>query len=199
MTITVRDARSEEFEEIGRLTLQAYDGVGEMSPDYRRKLADTAGRVADGARVLVATEPDMDTQKVRGSVTFVEPGTSHLETPWACDAGFRMLAVDPSAQGRGIGTLLVHNCIDLAREHHRRRMVIYSMEWMSGAHRVYAASGFTRRADLDVMFPAGAGIAFQFDLMADANAHFPPPGPVPAKPPWYVEAWELAPGAQPLC
>lgn len=185
MTITVRPVRPEELATAGQITVRAYDAVGSVGEEYRQRLADVGPRVADGADVLVAVEDD----RVLGTVTFVDQDNPHFENPAAGDCGFRMLAVDLAAQGRGVGRILVQACIDLARARGRRRMAIYSMEWMTIAHAMYVSMGFTRRPDRDVVFPGGVGVAFQLDLVPDADRFFPPPGPVPSEPPWYEDAW----------
>ncbi len=186
MTTTVRPVRPDEFLRVGYLTLQAYDAVGTIDGPYRRDLADTAGRVADGAKVLVAVTWD---DQVAGSVTYVDQANPHFENRGAGDCGFRMLAVDPAAQGQGTGRLLVQACIDQARSDHNRRLAVYSMIWMRAAHQLYASLGFIRRPDRDVTFPAGIGWAFQRDLIADADRHFDPVGTVGNPPPWYEDAW----------
>jgi GNAT superfamily N-acetyltransferase len=182
--VDVRPAQPTEYEAVGRLTVEAYDAVGQMTPEYREQLRDTAGRIAEGAEVLVAVDGD----RVVGAVTYVDRGP-HLEGATAGDVAFRMLAVDPAAQGRGVGEALVAACLDRARARGRRRVAIYSMDFMRTAHRLYGRFGFVRRPDRDVMFPSGLGLAFSLDLAPDAAAHFPPPGPVPDTPPWFEDLW----------
>ncbi|WP_370323932.1 GNAT family N-acetyltransferase [Euzebya sp.] len=192
MTITVRPIRPSEHARAGEITVAAYDAIGAVSDDYRVQLADVTERVADGADVLVAVDGvEGADDRVLGTVTYVDEDNPHFENHGAGDCGFRMLAVDTAAQGRGAGRLLVQACIDLAVARGRRRMAIYSMEWMPVAHGMYAAMGFTRRPDRDVVFPGGVGFAFQLDLVRDADRHFPPPGPVPDEPPWYLDAWGI--------
>ena len=176
---------------MGDLTIAAYDAVGRIVGPYRDELRDTGSRVADGAHVLVAVDDD---DRVLGSVTYVDADNPHFENHGTGDRSFRMLAVDVGAQGRGAGRLLVQACIDMARADGGRRIAIYSMEWMPAAHALYASLGFTRRPDLDLMFPAGVGYAFQLDLVPSAGRHFPPVGPVPAEPPWYRDVWAASSG-----
>lgn len=182
--LEVRPARQDEHEAVGDLTVAAYDAVGQMTEEYRAQLGDVAGRVADGAEVLVAVEGE----RVLGAVTYVDGGP-HLEGSAAGDCAFRMLAVDPAAQGRGVGEALVGACLDRGRARGRRRMAIYSMAFMGSAHRLYGRLEFVRRPDRDVVFPSGLGLAFCLDLAADAAAHFPAPGPVPDEPPWFEDLW----------
>lgn len=198
MDLTIRPVRPAEHERVGQLTLAAYDAVGTIRGPYRHELADVAGRVAAGALVLVAATGD---DHVIGSVTYVDADNPHFENRGAGDCGFRMLAVDPSTQEQGAGRLLVGACIDHASRQANRRMAIYSMIWMHAAHALYASLGFVRRPDRDVRFPAGIGWAFQRDLVDDAGRHFAPAGPIPATPPWYLDAWGDRPDAadNPVC
>lgn len=185
----VRDARPEDHDAVGALTLAAYDAVGQVSDEYRQTLTDVAGRQDARTRVLVAVEDD----RVLGSVTLVDGSSQHFEHVGHGDGGFRMLAVAPDAQGRGVGRTLLDAALSHARDAGWRRLVITTMAWMDGAQRLYEANGFTRRPDLDVRFRAGVGLAYQKDLSADAVAAFPPPGPVPDEPPAFVPRQDRPP------
>jgi GNAT superfamily N-acetyltransferase len=185
--ITIRPMRPDEAAEVGRVTLAGYDASGGyIGGDYREWLAHPEERVDLATDVLVAVDP---AGRILGTVTFVVAGDEEFEYGPHGDCGFRMLAVDPNAQQRGVGAALIDACIRNARERGCRRMVITSMTWMKIAHGIYARRGFVARPDLDVTFPPGVGHAFQLDLTDDAGAHFPPPGPVPDEPPWYEDAW----------
>jgi GNAT superfamily N-acetyltransferase len=179
--------RPDEAAEVGRLTLSGYDAYGFIGGAYRDELGDPAQRVRGATAVLVA---ELD-GRVVGTVTYVRPGDEQWEgraTPEG-DCGFRVLAVDPSAEGRGVGRRLVEHCIELARSEGRHRLVITSMEWMTRAHALYARLGFERRPDLDIRFPSGVGVVYTRDLTPEAASRFPAPGPVPAEPPWYEDVW----------
>jgi GNAT superfamily N-acetyltransferase len=75
-----------------------------------------------------------------------------------------MLAVDPAAQGRGVGPRLVAECLQRARAAGCRRMVIGSTEWMTTAHRIYGRIGFRRVPDLDQQWGDIRGLCFVLDL-----------------------------------
>lgn len=187
--VLVRELRPHEADEVGRLTLASYDAYGRIDGPYRDYLADPIRRASEATAVLVA---ELD-GRVVGTVTFVLPGDGAWEGPPepAGDAAFRVLAVDPSAEGLGAGRQLVAACIERARQHGCHRIVISSMVWMGRAHQLYRSLGFEHRPDLDVRFPAGPGVVFTLDLTDDAPSRFPPPGPVPAEPPWYADVWQL--------
>lgn len=177
--------RPDEAEVVGSLTLAAYDAAGErIEGDYRHCLADPLTRQGRATALLVAVDGD----QVVGTVTFVTAGDPAFEHSLRqADCGFRMLATAPAAWGRGVGGALVDACIDRARAQGCRRMMIFSMAWMDRAHRLYERRGFVRRPDLDVRFPSGVGYVFALDLVADAGRCFDPPGPVPARAPWFED------------
>jgi ribosomal protein S18 acetylase RimI-like enzyme len=84
-----------------------------------------------------------------GSVALVLSGDFGNITTSDAEAAFRMLVVDPTAQGRGIGELLVTACLDRARAVGKRRMVLSTDPRMTAAHRLYQRLGFTRLPERD--------------------------------------------------
>jgi GNAT superfamily N-acetyltransferase len=118
------------------------------SPEYEAVLRDVAARDRD-ATVLVALDDD---GTLLGGVTYVaEPGNPYAEFDGADQAGFRMLAVRPDAQGRGVGAALVEACIDLARRDGKRQLTLYTTRSMAAAHRLYDRFGFRRAPEFDMM------------------------------------------------
>ena len=188
--IEVRPVRAHERDAVGRLAVAAYDDVGRVSDEYRESLADIAGRQDDQTTVLVA----LDGGEVVGSVTVVSACSEHFEHSGHGDDGFRMLAVAPTAQGRGVGRALLDAVLEHARSRGWRRLTITTMAWMQRAHRMYERAGFVRRPDRDVRFDSGIGVCYALDLVDDAAAHFPPPGPVPDEPPAFEPRQDGPPG-----
>lgn len=187
--VTIREMRPEEAPEVGRITLAAYDRYGHIGGDYRDFLADPSARVDGCTALLVAVD---EGGRVLGTVSYVVPSDPEWEdTPVPNgDAGFRILAVDPDVEGRGVGTALVDACFARARTDGASRMLIVSMDWMHRAHDLYERRyGFVRRPDLDVRFDSGVGIILAADLTDDAPERFPAPGPVPDEPPRFEDRW----------
>jgi ribosomal protein S18 acetylase RimI-like enzyme len=141
----VQPARPEDFPAIAELTVAVYVHGGLASPDYASELADVAGR-ASRAELLVVRDP---AGRVLGSVALVLQGDFGNVTASDDEAAFRMLVVDPAAQGHGIGELLVVTCLDRARAAGKRRMVLSTDPLMTAAHRLYRRLGFTRLPERD--------------------------------------------------
>ncbi|MEH1168555.1 GNAT family N-acetyltransferase [Micromonospora sp. CPCC 205539] len=147
--LLVRLAGPGDFPAVARLTVAAYEADGQLKGEhgYGAVLADVATRATTG-EVLVAVEES--TGAVLGSVTFVLAGTPFAELSGPGEAEFRMLAVDPAGQGRGVGAALVRACVDRAAELGCTAVVICVRDGMAvAAHRLYARLGFVRMPELD--------------------------------------------------
>jgi ribosomal protein S18 acetylase RimI-like enzyme len=154
--ITVRAAVPGDHDVVARLTVAAYRLAGQLGADggddegYARVLADVAGRALSGEVLVAVDGPGVDgSGVVVGSVTFVRPGTPYAELSGPGEAEFRMLAVDPAAQGRGVGEALVRACVARAREIDATAVVISARDFVAAALRLYARLGFVRQPDRD--------------------------------------------------
>ena len=143
--VEVRRVRPDELAAAGELTLEAYAADGFADPSYVAHLRDAATRHQE-AELWVAAAPE----GLLGCVTYCPPGSPWREIAADDTEGeFRMLAVPPSARGRGVGRLLVLHCLDRSRDLGQRQVVLCSDRRMAAAHRLYASFGFTRLPERD--------------------------------------------------
>jgi ribosomal protein S18 acetylase RimI-like enzyme len=166
----IREVRPAEHLALAALTLAAYLEVPGVEGDteYLEELGDVSGRAA---KVPVLVAVDEASGEVLGGVTYI-PGPGPLaETEGPDEAGFRMLAVAPWAQGRGVGRALVLECIAMARAAGRRRVVLLTLPAMTTAHRLYGRLGFGRDTENDWEFEPGRWLwAFALALTPDGDA-----------------------------
>lgn len=146
--IIVRPAEPADHDAIGALSVAAYRGDGQTADGhpYEAHLGDVAAR-ATVAQVLVAV--DEPTGQVLGAVTFTLAGGPLAELARDGEAEFRMLAVSPQAQGRGVGEALARACLDRAAELGCPAVVICVRDFAASARRLYARMGFARAPELD--------------------------------------------------
>ena len=160
-----------EYVALGDLTVRAYRALPghALSPEYAAVLADVAGR-ARQAEVLVVRDED---GSLLGGVTYVaDEGNPYAEFEGADAAAFRMLAVDPAAQGRGVGRAMVQACIDRARRDGKRRLTLMTTGSMDAAHHLYGRLGFRRTPESDMIVGDGLRLmAYELDLEEVADGH----------------------------
>ena len=78
-----------------------------------------------------------------------DPNATLSEIAAPDESEFRMLAVSPAAQGRGIGTALLQQVLDESRALGRRAVVCSSQPTMRAAHSIYMRLGFARLPERD--------------------------------------------------
>jgi len=146
-SLNLRRATPGDYAAAGEVTVAAYEPFVTGPEDgYVGKLRDAAARDA-GAELWVATPADGD--EVLGTVTICPAGSAWREIARDDEGEFRMLAVDPAAQGTGAGTALARLCEERAREHGATGMALSSLASMTAAHRVYARLGYEREPGRD--------------------------------------------------
>jgi len=155
MTITIREARADEHDRAGLVTAGAYAEFAPVGDEdwegYLARIADVSAR-AERTTILVAVEGD----RIVGSATLEL--TARVEEPddpplHPTEAHIRMLGVDPSARGRGVGTMLMQACERLALDQGKTVMTLHTTQRMAVARRMYERLGYARGEDR--VFPDG--------------------------------------------
>ncbi|NEM98177.1 GNAT family N-acetyltransferase [Pontibacter burrus] len=169
-THTIRNARPEEFAELGKLMVQVYEALeGFPKPHEQPNYYSMLSNIGDftqkpGAELLVAIGDD---GRLAGGVVYFRDmqyyGSGGTATQEQQASGFRLLAVAPGMQGSGIGKLLTQACIAKAKAHGNRQVIIHSTKAMQTAWGMYERLGFKRSLDLDFM--QGELPVFGFRLM----------------------------------
>ena len=155
---TVRDILPEEFDTLGQILVEVYtqmDGFPnpEDQPAYYEMLKNI-GRFTEqpDTRVLVAIS--MEGEILGGVVYFSDMsryGSGGTATSVKNASGMRLLGVNHTARGNGVGRELTRVCIELAREKQQAQMVLHTTRAMQTAWQMYERMGFRRSEDLDFL------------------------------------------------
>lgn len=155
---TVRNAKPIEFEQIGQLMVEVYSQLEGFpkpaeQPNYYHLLANIGDLTHNpGTELLVAVTQD-DT--IAGGVVYFSDmkyyGSGGSATTEQNTGGFRLLAVDPTIRGKGIGKLLTQTCIQKTIDNQFGQVIIHSTKAMQTAWKMYEKLGFQRSEDLDFM------------------------------------------------
>jgi len=142
-----------QFAAVGELVVGAYHSAGVLAGDdrYRSVLADTAGRAAQ-ASVYVVHD---DAGQLVATVTLTTPGSPYAQVAGPGELEFRMLAVDPAAAGRGIGSALVDFCMEQAAARGDTAVVLCVVDTNAAAVRLYRRLGFEHLPDRDMLVAGG--------------------------------------------
>ncbi len=152
----IRDAISSEFLKIGKLMVDVYSQLEgfpnkDEQPNYYKTLANIGNITKNPkTRLLVVVSSN---KKIEGAVVYFGDmkyyGSGGIATSEKDASGFRLLAVDPEARGKGIGRLLINTCLQIAKDEKQNQMIIHSTKAMQIAWKMYESMGFARSQDLD--------------------------------------------------
>ena len=143
MPLITREAHPDEYDRVAEVTRASFlagpYGHIHANPERERFEMDVAARAAWGA-VIVALDGD----EIVGATSLLRASTPKARLAVEGDAEIRLLAVDPAAQGSGIGEALVRASIDLARQWGVERVVLDTGSLNARAQRLYLRIGFQR-------------------------------------------------------
>lgn len=115
-----------------------------VSAERRAFERDTAGRAASGS-VLVAR----DGHRLVGTTSVLRAATPYSRLARPGEAEVRLLAVDPAAQGSGLGEALVRASLEAALEWGADALVLDTGARNARAQALYERLGFERQPDRD--------------------------------------------------
>lgn len=163
MTFTIRRITAADYDDVRRITRDAYIHAGyfnDYNHPYVRVLADVEHRAAL-AEVWVAE----DDGTVVGSFVVTFEGQQYTDIAVAGELEFRMLAVDPAVQRAGVGRRMVQWIIHYARTLEGIEAVsLTSGTDMVRAHRLYESLGFERVPSRDWWVPGKDILLWVFRL-----------------------------------
>lgn len=155
---TIRNAKPGEFEETGKLLVRVYSRLKgfptpQEMPNYY-KMLENVGTLTENpeTELLVAVFP---AGEIAGAVVYIGDmkyyGSGGTATQEKNASGFRLLGVDASTRGQGVGKLLIDECIRKAREKKQKQVIIHTTKSMLTAWKIYENMGFKRSTDLDFL------------------------------------------------
>lgn len=147
--MTLRDARPSDAEAIRAVTLAAYeqyaDTLGPLWTIYRDNIVATLAQVAPAEQIVAERAG-----AVVGTVLLYPTGPAlpglGTPAPWP---EMRLLAVPPAERGRGIGEVLVGECVRRAHAAGAEALTLHTTDMMRAAVRLYERMGFARDGTLD--------------------------------------------------
>ena len=133
--VRVRRATSQDLDWV----VQRHAAVYAREQRYNRDFADTVGAIV---RRYAARR---DARHERGWIALHRgrrAGCVFVTRRTRSVGQLRLLLVEPSARGHGLGRQLVDGCIRFAREAGYRKLVLWTSDELAAARHVYATAGF---------------------------------------------------------
>ncbi|MGD0353332.1 MAG: GNAT family N-acetyltransferase [Dehalococcoidia bacterium] len=148
--ILIRNARSDELDEVSLLLKDAYQQYEniirpEAWKPYLEDIMDVRSR--RGKSDLIVAELN---HRLTGSVTLYLDGSHSFPEAWPGGwAVVRLLAVHPKYRGQGIGRALMEECIHRCRQAKVAAIGLHTTEAMDIARQMYERMGFVRVPESD--------------------------------------------------
>ncbi|MFF2277189.1 GNAT family N-acetyltransferase [Agromyces sp. NPDC058126] len=162
---TIRPIRPDESDAEAAVIVRAFAAgpYGHLPKSAERAAfeADTTGRGADGA-VLVAVDAD---GVVVGTASVLRAGSRYSRVARPGEAEVRLISVDPSAQGAGLGAALTRASLEAALDWGAPALVLDTGSRNTRAQALYERLGFVRDAGRDAVVGADVeSVVYRFPL-----------------------------------
>ena len=149
---TVRDAGPDDLGAIREVTLAAYQEYAAEIPalweTYRQNILATLAHSAPAAQIVAEWAGALAGAVLlypAGSDMLI-PGGAPVKRRWP---EVRLLAVAPTARGRGVGAALMQECVRRARASGADALSLHTTDMMRVAVHLYERMGFVRASELD--------------------------------------------------
>jgi ribosomal protein S18 acetylase RimI-like enzyme len=162
VNLVFRPARPADYSEVRRITREAYIHAGHFTADHPyMSVLDNVEHRAEHAEVWVAEASGA----VVAAVMLTFAGQPYSEIAVDDELEFRMLAVDPAAQGSGVGREVVRRVIAHSESLPSIRAIsITSATFMERARGLYESLGFKRAPARDWYVPGEDVLLWVFRL-----------------------------------
>lgn len=152
----IRGARTEDADQVRSILTASYRQYDKHFPadvwePYLVEVANLESR-SQVCELFVAENAG----SVVGCVSYYPPAAAfayaghELAQPWPRDwAAIRLLAVEASSRGSGVGRILTETCIARAREQGASAVGLHTAQVMTAARTIYKRMGFERVPEFD--------------------------------------------------
>lgn len=166
--VIIRDALDSDRDAIAAVLLDAYSQYSAYLSEafwleYRNSILDSVHGDAPAARIVAETN-----QQIAGSMLLFTSSEAAYGRP---ELGIhapvlRLLAVSPSARGRGIATLLISEAVRRSREWGAASLHLHTSDMMASAIKLYEHLGFKRAYETDIMNGETLVKGYRLDLLS---------------------------------
>lgn len=149
--ITIRDAEEFEQEAIAHVMLEAYQQYASDMPEprwveYRNSIRHSVYGNGPHARIVA----EMNGEIVGSVQLYLTSETAYGNPHISIDSPIiRLLAVSPSARGKGIATLLIREAARRSVQLGATALHLHTSDMMASAVQLYERLGFQRAMDTD--------------------------------------------------
>ena len=139
MVFRIRNFNTNDSSDVNRIALLAFNQYQQYYKNWEHisKNITNMSALSDQAELIVATSDDV----IIGAVVYIPPGKPKnlFPTEWPV---IRMLVVDPSYRGNGIGKALTQECILRAKRDASPLIALHTSPIMKIALKMYLDMGF---------------------------------------------------------
>lgn len=157
--IRLRNYQPADAEVLNRIAVAAFDQFRNHYDDWpamRAGLSKTSGLSASGEIIIAELDTAERRCEIAGAVAYFGPDSqkaAFFDPRWPI---IRMLVVDPTFRGKGIGRALSDECVTRARRDGSPIIALHTSPVMSIALPMYAKMGFVKAHDAPPIF----GVAY---------------------------------------